>query len=1003
MTPMPLRSKRRRRPDRALRVEPDLAMNRRCFLKLAGFGSVAFAAGCSPESPKHLHSQVHAPDDMVTGNPAWYASVCRECPAGCGILAKNREGRVIKLEGNPLHPVNRGRLCMRGQAALQAVYHPERLHAPRLKADGGHRTIGFAEAGELLAARARAAARRGPGRVVLVTETVGEPLLGLFGEALARWNAEPPIVFEPFAYEALKTANRDVFGIDGLPSYRLAEADLLVSFGADFLETWLSPVEYAIGFAAMHAAGAGASGRFLHVGPYQGLTGANADRWVACAPGAESAAAMGLLKRLLDHGRGRRLPAAWQEFLGKALAAYAPEAVLRATGMAPADFEGLYQALAQARRPLVLGPGTGAGGENGYRAHAAANLLNAVLDPELSRIDRRRRHRVEVCARRAELLELLQRLSGGGADLLILNHVNPAQALPPACGVREALAAPGLFVVSLSNFMDETAQLADLVLPVALPLETWDAYGGVSGLVGTLQPAMASLNGAPHLGDLLLAAAGKAPPAAGDYREFLAGHLRGEALIGGRADWLRALQRGGLFEAPAPDPPGELLAPEPPAALGAARVPEAAALSFAAAPSIRLFDGRGAERSWLNEIPEPLSRVAWQAPAVVHPQTAAARGAAAGDVVRLASAWGALEAPVVVSETVAPGVLVMEMGQGRAALARYRQTAAANPLTLLPPGADPLAGGPSFFAALADCQATGRRLTLARVDGSRTQHGRALALTIGAREIAAGRPEAKGGLRMHDFPLTLPLPEGYSAKRDFYPPHEHEGRRWGMVVDLDRCIGCGACAAACYAENNIAVVGEARIAQGREMAWMSIERYHDAADMARVLFLPMLCQHCDNAPCESVCPVYAPHHNAEGLNTQIYNRCIGTRFCSQNCPYKVRRFNWFDAEWPAPANLQLNPEVSVRSKGVMEKCSFCIQRIKAARTAARQAGRPIADGEVVPACVQTCPTEALVFGDLSDPRSRVRRLAEGPRAYQAMGHLNTKPAVIYLKKVLHAV
>ena len=256
---------------------------------------------------------------------------------------------------------------------------------------------------------------------------------------------------------------------------------------------------------------------------------------------------------------------------------------------------------------------------------------------------------------------------------------------------------------------------------------------------------------------------------------------------------------------------------------------------------------------------------------------------------------------------------------------------------------------------------------------------------------------------MNDFPLTLPLLEGYDPKRDFYPPHDHKDYRWSMIVDLDKCIGCGACAAACYAENNLGVVGIERILQGREMSWLRIERYHDPEHMDNITFLPMMCQHCDNAPCESVCPVYAPHHSKEGLNNQIYNRCIGTRFCSQNCPYKVRRFNWFDWQWPPPLNLQLNPEVTVRSKGVMEKCSFCVQRIKVAHGVAKDENRMIKDGEVIPACVQTCPTGALLFGNLMDKKSRVRQQVMDPRAYQVMGYLNTKPAVIYLKKVVQTI
>jgi molybdopterin-containing oxidoreductase family iron-sulfur binding subunit len=247
------------------------------------------------------------------------------------------------------------------------------------------------------------------------------------------------------------------------------------------------------------------------------------------------------------------------------------------------------------------------------------------------------------------------------------------------------------------------------------------------------------------------------------------------------------------------------------------------------------------------------------------------------------------------------------------------------------------------------------------------------------------------------------LPEGYDLKRDFYPPHDHEKYRWAMVVDLDRCIGCGACSAACYAENNVGIVGEEQVLEGREMTWLSIERFQDPHQTSKVTFLPMLCQHCDNAPCESVCPVYAPHHSKEGINNQIYNRCIGTRYCVQNCPYKVRRFNWFDWQWPDPINLQLNPDVTVRSKGVMEKCSFCIQRIKVAHSNAKNEKRMIQDGEVIPACVQTCPTDALVFGSLMDKHSRVRKMVADPRAYQAMGYLNTKPAVIYLKKVLREV
>jgi molybdopterin-containing oxidoreductase family iron-sulfur binding subunit len=387
----------------------------------------------------------------------------------------------------------------------------------------------------------------------------------------------------------------------------------------------------------------------------------------------------------------------------------------------------------------------------------------------------------------------------------------------------------------------------------------------------------------------------------------------------------------------------------------------------------------------------------------MHPDTAKRQSVAQGDTIQIESQWGSLEAAVYVNEFVRPGQLVMNIGQGHLAYGRYAQNIGVNPMVILPPEANKDSGGPLFSTDQIKIRPTGRTLKLAKMYGSRSQHERPFALTIGLAELNQGQPPQKSGLTMDDFPLTLPLPEGYDPKRDFYPPHDHEKYRWAMVVDLDRCIGCGACTAGCYAENNVGVVGEDRVIEGREMSWLSIERFQNPDQPEKVTFLPMLCQHCDNAPCESVCPVYAPHHSKEGINNQIYNRCIGTRYCVQNCPYKVRRFNWFTWQWPGPMNLQLNPDVTVRSKGVMEKCSFCIQRIKVAHSNAKNEMRMIRDGEVIPACVQTCPTDALVFGSLMDKQSRVRQLVDNPRAYQAMGYLNTKPAVIYLKKVLQEI
>jgi molybdopterin-containing oxidoreductase family iron-sulfur binding subunit len=476
-----------------------------------------------------------------------------------------------------------------------------------------------------------------------------------------------------------------------------------------------------------------------------------------------------------------------------------------------------------------------------------------------------------------------------------------------------------------------------------------------------------------------------------------------------RADttsWLTTIQQGGRFsdtgsggKAPSPNLRAAGILKRYLETLPKSGDPQ----TIMAPPSIRFFDGRGANRPWLIETPDTLTQIAWQTTALIHPDTLAAADIKEGDGIVLKTAAGEIEVPAYAYAGVFPGTVVVPAGQGHATFGRWGSGQGVNPLSVLDPAVHADTGAPSFAAALKTMERSGRTVKLASTSGSRVALERKIALSVAIDQIGHKDSHHKPGLTMDTFPLTPPIPEGYDPKRDIYPPHDHDGYRWAMIVDMDRCIGCSACVAACYAENNIGIVGEQRILEGREMAWLQIQRYHDPKDMARMTFLPMMCQQCDNAPCEAVCPVYAPHHNKEGINNQIYNRCIGTRYCAQNCPYKVRRFNWFNWQWPKPLDMQLNPNVTVRIAGVMEKCSFCIQRIKTVHNVAKNEKRTIRDGEVVPACAQTCPTSALTFGSLMDKKSRVSQLIKDPRAYQVMGYLNTKPAVIYLKKVVQEV
>ena len=980
-------------------------MDRRTFLKIAGVGGLSFAANCTSQPAKTLYSLVQAPDDMVTGNATWYASTCRECPAGCGVFAKNREGRIVKVEGNPLHPINQGKLCIRGQAAMQGIYNPDRIKTPLLKEAGKYRPVTFAEAEAVLSSKADAAVRNGKGKVRILTEVVGESLLNLMSQSLDKWKSPGPVIFEPYGYESLKEANLQVFGFDGLPSYKMDEADLLVSFGADFLETWLSPVEYARKFKSFHSLKGMNKSLFFHVSPYQSLTGANADLWLSCNPDSQYVIALGLLRECLRHGRGKSLPEKLRDVMEAISEPYSNNKVHELSGLPPQTFNKLFVHLNLARNPLILGTTTGATGENGLPANIAANLLNLVLDPDLTLLDFENSHRVEVSARRSEIVKFFEQLQSDSDSLLLLNNVNPAFALPSGSGVRQALKRDTVFVVSFSNFMDETSELADLILPVRLPLETWDEYAGKSSVVSTLQPTMGSLTGAPNLGDVLLRTSFGPKPPYKNYQAYLFAYLTTKGILKDNVTWLQALQNGGLFNLKSRRKKSRVSFPGGfESAFKISPSAKETGLVLLAAPSIRFFDGRGANRPWLCEVPDTLTQVAWQTVLVMHPESLARRGLKQGDIVQIESRWGELEAPVYETVGVHPSAAVMAMGQGHSSYGRYAKGKGLNPVALLPSELEPGSGGPFFTAGPVAIKNTGRSMKLAHVDGSRIQHGRKVALSVNVKELAHPVHREEHGLSMWEFPLVLPLPEAYDRKtRDIYPPHKHEDYRWAMVVDMDKCIGCSACSAACYAENNVAVVGEDRIVEGREMAWLQIQRYEDPQRGENITFLPMLCQHCDNAPCESVCPVYAPHHSKEGLNNQIYNRCIGTRFCSQDCPYKVRRFNWFLWEWPGPLNLQLNPDVTVRFKGVMEKCSFCIQRIKDAHNKAKNEGRKILDGDIQPACLQTCPTGAFIFGNLMDEESKVRKLVQDQRAYQVMGYLNTKPAVIYLKKVVQDI
>ena len=993
-------------------------MDRRTFLKTAGIGSISVACGCKSEYDKNIFSLVTAPTDFVTGQAVWYASTCMECPAGCGILAKNREGRVIKLEGNPAHPVNHGKLCIRGQAALQSVYDPDRLMMPQLKTGQTFKPISYNQAFDILKKRMHAASEKGNNRVKMLTGITSAPLSALFATTLKAFGANPAAVYEPYSHDALRAAHQALFSKPMLPSFHMEDADFILGFGADFIETWLSPVEYIRKFKSMHSPKDGTKGTFVHAGPYMSLTAANADKFFPVTAGTEYMVALGVIREILETKTIDHLPGPFLKELTAVVSPYHPDIIEKNTGFSEADQNRLAESLLASHRPLVLGSTGTTTADTSFALEMAVTLMNLLLDKDLSLYDFEQRHALEKVMTAKETAKFFKTVATEPTELLLFYNTNPLFTFPKNDDLTDIFNRKEIFKVSFSNVMDETSKNADLIFPVQLPLETWDSYESNTACISTLQPAMGRLTKAPSMGDVFLDLSDK-DRQFDDYYQYLADYLYTNMPEKSKAHFIQTIQSGGIFhsnsKSGAGSPslnPGSIKALKN--ALYAIELSEEPELNFLAVPSLRLYDGRGGNKSWLNEIPDPVTSIAWETMLMIHPATLEERGFAHGDILTIEASDHAITAPVYSYQGVALGVMVMQMGQGHNACGRYAQGFGSNPVDLLSGNLE-TSDFLSYLITPTSIKRTGKVEALPQTDGSRSQYKRKIALSMTlanshsqdghgksddhGQSDGHGKKEG-GGLDMNQFPLTLPTEEGYDKKRDIYAPHEHDGYRWGMIVDLDKCVGCNACVAACYAENNIGVVGKEQIIKGREMAWLRIERYQDQNNEDRLIFLPMMCQHCDAAPCESVCPVYAPHHSKEGLNNQVYNRCIGTRFCAQNCPYKVRKFNWFDWERPKPLDLQLNPDVSARSKGVMEKCSFCVQRIKKAHNQAKNENRKIRDGEVQPACVQTCPANALTFGNFLDKNSAVSILARESRAYQVLGYLNTKPAVIYLKKMV---
>jgi molybdopterin-containing oxidoreductase family iron-sulfur binding subunit len=914
---------------------------RRFFLGSAVGALGGLVAGCSERLPRYLVPHAVPPDDAMPGLSRYFRTICRECPAGCGVTARVCEGRVVKLEGSPDHPMSRGGLCPRGQAAVAGLYALDRLGAPRAPTGA----ISWEEAERALAQGLQQALASGK-RIVVLTR----PERGSLGALLRTWLTalgQPPdqiVIFDPMDRPWLREGTRRAFATDATPVPDLAAARFLLSIGDDFVEEG-SPVEHARALADLRAA----KGRFVYVGPRLSLTAAAADEWLSVEPGTEAILVLGLVRALLDLVGGERggLAPAVTAALRTRLARYDAAMVAATTGLGAATITRLARSLAAAQPSLCLGPGRCVAGADAALVAEAVGAMNAVA----GNVGKTVRFAAPVAAPwngpTMDPAELGRLAAAGEVGALIVHHANPLGFGPAFAPLAAALARVP-FVAAFTNELDETAARAQVAIPDHHFLESWSDVTVRAGVTGIQQPAMSPVLSTRPAADVLVAAAKTLGKAAG-----LPDGTFGDALRQSFDE--KEIERGGRFAELVPEPvsPSEQI-------LAGAWTPTVLAgppggLPLVVAPTLRHADGLPPRNALLQELPDPLTTISWSGWVELHPTTAAALGVRTGDVVALENAAGASELPAYVTPGVRAGVAAAPVGHAHALL----------------DGRAPALG----FTTRVVLRRTGARVQPPRSVEQRSQHGRPLARKAGSK-----------------LPVARALPS-------MYPPVEHPVHRWCLAIDLDRCTGCGACVAACYVENNLPIVGPDEVAHGRDMSWLHVQSFVDTrAGAPAISFLPVGCQQCTNAPCEEVCPTYATYHTHEGLNAQVYPRCVGTRYCENNCPYEARRFNFYDWRRDPRASLGLNPDVTVRQRGVSEKCTFCVQRIRAGEEQAKFEGRALRDGDIVPACAATCPPRAMVFGDLRDPSSEISRWAADGRAYRLLEELNTQPGVVYLAR-----
>ena len=951
---------------------------RREFLQLMAASMALAGFGCVRRPTEKIVPYVKRPDDVSLGEENLYSSSYYDGEEGFGLLVRTREGRPVKIEGNKYHPVNQGKLSARAHSHILSLYDPERLKDPQKNLFNKEKSNRESIRAEYSKADEDIINQLKKGKTAFLTgewpSPSSEKLLRDFCSNMSCSH----FVWHPLSYNHLASAQKLCYGKALVPRFALDRARLIISINCDFLGTWLYPTE----FNRLYAKGREANremNRLIVFESLLSLTGTNADWRVRIKPSEQLDLVLSLIHSLIQKGF---VKAEWPGHFE------APSSPWKKFHIARDAWDKMISELWENRRQSLVLAG-GLPDRDSKSLQVAVAWLNHLLGNDGWTVDYSHSYRSWTWADR-NIENLIERLEKKKIDTLIIHKTNPLYTYPDKKRLESAMKKADMIVYT-GDREDETGRLAHYILPDHHDLEKWSDWEFQKGTLSVQQPTIRPLYRTRAFEDGLIKwAKGRKKSAFLKGEDSWYAYLRKNTVMSAQSgfSWNEFLKTGVSVRDPRQRNDRFLARDFQASALTSIKQPHKKEhqekYELVLYSTSGLKDGTLANVSWLQEFPDPVTKICWDNYLCVSPADARKNNLKEGQIVNVTGQdREPLRAPVHIQPGQADGVLGLALGYGRERAGKVADKVGVNAYRLAKVSDNT---GIYFSSLPAGMEPTSKTVSMANVQGHHSMEGRQIVVETTLKKYLKN---PGGAIHRHKV---------FSLWSD----HKYPKHKWGMVIDLNSCTGCSACVTACQSENNIPTVGKDLVLQGREMHWIRVDRYYKGSpEEPETVHQPVVCMHCDNAPCETVCPVAATVHSDEGTNDMIYNRCVGTRYCANNCPYKVRRFNWFNyvKKIEKPLNMAMNPDVTVRSRGVMEKCTFCIHRIRSVQAKAKLEDRPLKDGDVQTACQQSCPTGAIVFGDLKDKSSEVHRLFNREDSYALLEELNTQPAVRYQVKV----